>query len=164
MAVSLDSPFATTHVVLGDVLLESGNADGALAEHRRALDLDPLALTDAGLDRRLTRYLQLGHSQAFADIVRTAADKSGSRRAKLSYAYVLSGLGQLPVAIAQYKGLTQADNTDWLSWGYLALTLAKQGQLAEATNAAQMALRYVPAEQRQRVRGELSAILGPKSP
>jgi tetratricopeptide (TPR) repeat protein len=163
-AMSLDSSFATTHVVLGDVLLESGNAEGALAEHRRALELDPVALTDAGLDRRVTRYLQLGHAQAFVDILRMAADKSGSRRAKISYAYVLSGLGQLPAAIAQYKALTTADKTDWLSWGYLALTFAKQGQLAEARNAAQMALRYVPADQSQRARGELSSILGPKSP
>jgi tetratricopeptide (TPR) repeat protein/O-antigen ligase len=163
-AASLDPAFATTHVVLGDVLLESGNATGALAEHRRALDLDPLALSDSGLDRRVTRYLALGQAPAFVETLRVASERNPSRGARLAYAYVLSRVGQLPAAIAEYQVLVKVDPADWLSWRNLALAEANQGRSADATRAAQQAVSNAPSNQSQAVRDQLSAILGTGTP
>jgi tetratricopeptide (TPR) repeat protein len=147
-------------VVLGDVLLESGYASEALGEHEQALKLDPVSLTDSGLDRRVTVYLADGEGQAFADAFRSAADRSSSRPVRLSYAYILTRLGQMPAAITQYETLVASDGSDWLSWRNLALTYAKNGQAADATRAANLAVKYAPSEQRQTVHDQLSAILG----
>jgi tetratricopeptide (TPR) repeat protein/O-antigen ligase len=163
LAANMDPPFATTHVVLGDVLLESGNASDALSEHQRALQLDPTSLTDAALDRRITRYVELGQGQAFAEAFRAAAEHSSSRAVRLSYAYILSRIGQLPAAIAQYEALVAADGTDWLSWRNLALTYIRNGQTTGAARAADLAVKYAPSDQRQTVRDQLIAVLGPSS-
>jgi tetratricopeptide (TPR) repeat protein len=163
-AVSLDQAFATAHVVLGDVLLEIGNESGALAEHHRALELDPLALSDSGLDRRVSRYIELGRAPDLVEALRGAAERSASRSAHLSYAYVLARVGQLPTAVEEYRSLVKADPSDWLSWRNLALAEAKQGQLADAVSAAQEAVRYAPPEQAQAVRDQLRAAIGPPAP
>jgi tetratricopeptide (TPR) repeat protein len=163
LAVGMDPPFASSHVVLADVLLESGNANEALGEHQQALRLDPVSLTDNGLDRRVTLYLDHGEGQAFADAFRSAAARSSSRTVQLSYAYVLTRLGQLPAAIAQYEALVASDASDWLSWRNLALTYAKNGQVADAARAANLAVKFTPLEQKQTVHDQLSAILGPSA-
>ena len=161
-AVALDPQFALTHVVLGDVYLAEHKDDPALQEHLKALELDPLALSDSSFEARINQYISDKKAQPLVDRYRQLVQRGVPRQVKVSYAFLLARSGDLAAAERQYLQLVQSDPTDWLSGRNLALTYAQQGNAGAAVAAAQAALKYAPANQQASLQQLISSYQGAK--
>jgi adenylate cyclase len=130
-AIALDPNDATTHQWFGNgPLIVTGEFDRAIAEGKRAVELDPLSLvvnTDLAVDYTMARR----YPEAIEQFNKILAMDPRFYYARWAFGLALQCNGQLPEAIAQYK--KAADLTDdpfvlaWLAQGY-----AKAGQRDEA--------------------------------
>jgi len=161
-AVALDPQFALTHVVLGDVYLAEHNDDQALQEHLKALNLDPLALSDGSFESRINQYIADKQAQPLVDRYAQLVQHGAPRQVKVSFAFLLARMGDLPAAEQQYIQLVQSDPTDWLSGRNLSLTYAQGGNAGAAVAAAQAALKYAPTNQQASLQQLISSYQGAK--
>jgi len=130
-AIALDPNDATAHQWFGNgPLIVTGEFDRAIAEGKRAVELDPLSLvvnTDLAADYTMARR----YSAAIEQLNKILAMDPRFYYARWTFGLALQCNGQLPEAIAQYK--KAAELTDdplvlaWLAQGY-----AKAGQRDEA--------------------------------
>jgi adenylate cyclase len=130
-AIALDPNDATAHQWFGiGPLIVTGEFDPAIAEGKRAVELDPLSLvinTDLGVDYSMARR----YPEAIEQFNKTLAMDPRFYYARFSFGMALQFNGQLAEAIAEYK--KAVDLTDdpfvlaWLAQGY-----AKAGQRDEA--------------------------------
>ena len=130
-AIALDPNDATAHQWFGNgPLIVTGEFDRAIAEGKRAVELDPLSLvinTDLAVGYTMARR----YPEAIEQFNKILAMDPRFYYARWTFGLALQCNGQLPEAIAQYK--KAAELTDdpfvlaWLAQGY-----AKAGQRDEA--------------------------------
>ncbi len=130
-AIALDPNDATAHQWFGNgPLIVTGEFDRAIAEGKRAVELDPLSLvinTDLAVSYTMARR----YSEVIEQFNKILAMDPRFYYARWTFGLALQCNGQLPEAIAQYK--KAAELTDdplvlaWLAQGY-----AKAGQRDEA--------------------------------
>jgi TolB-like protein/Tfp pilus assembly protein PilF/class 3 adenylate cyclase len=130
-AIALDPNDATAHQWFGNgPLIVTGEFDQAIAEGKRAIELDPLSLvinTDLAVGYTMARR----YPEAIEQFNKILAVDPRFYYARWAFGLALQCNGQLPEAIAQYK--KAAELTDdpfvlaWLAQGY-----AKAGQRDEA--------------------------------
>jgi adenylate cyclase len=130
-AIANDPNDATAHQWFGNgPLIVTGEFDRAIAEGKRAVELDPLSLvinTDLAVGYTMARR----YPEAIEQFNRILAMDSRFYYARWAFGLALQCNGQLPEAIGQYK--KAAELTDdplvlaWLAQGY-----AKAGQRDEA--------------------------------
>ena len=130
-AIALDPNDATAHQWFGNgPLIVTGEFDRAIAEGKRAVELDPLSLvinTDLAVGYTMARH----YPEAIEQFNKMVAMDPRFYYARWAFGLALQCNGQLPEAIAQYK--KAAELTDdpfvlaWLAQGY-----AKAGQRDEA--------------------------------
>jgi TolB-like protein/Flp pilus assembly protein TadD len=130
-AIALDPNDATAHQWFGNgPLIVTGEFDRAIAEGKRAVELDPLSLvinTDLAVSYTMARR----YPEASEQLNKILAMDPRFYYARWTFGLALQCNGQLPEAIAQYK--KAAELTDdplvlaWLAQGY-----AKAGQRDEA--------------------------------
>jgi len=130
-AIALDPNDATAHQWFGNgPLIVTGEFDRAIAEGKRAVELDPLSLvinTDLAVSYTMARR----YSEVIEQFNKILAMDPRFYYARWTFGLALQFDGQLPEAIAQYK--KAAELTDdpfvlaWLAQGY-----AKAGQRDEA--------------------------------
>ena len=130
-AIALNPNDATAHQWFGNgPLIVLGEFDRAIAENKRAVELDPLSLvvnTDLGVDYSMARR----YPEAIEQFNKTLAMDPRFYYARFSFGMALQFNGQLPEAIAEYK--KAADLTDDpLVLALLAQAYAKAGQRDEA--------------------------------
>jgi TolB-like protein/class 3 adenylate cyclase/Tfp pilus assembly protein PilF len=130
-AIALDPNDATAHQWFGNgPLIVTGEFDRAIADGRRAVELDPLSLvinTDLAVGYTMARR----YPEAIEQFNKIVAMDPRFYYARWAFGLALQCNGQLPEAIAQYK--KAAELTDdpfvlaWLAQGY-----AKAGHRDEA--------------------------------
>jgi TolB-like protein/class 3 adenylate cyclase/Flp pilus assembly protein TadD len=130
-AIALDPNDATAHQWFGNgPLIVTGEFDRAIAEGKRAVELDPLSLvvnTDLAADYTMARR----YPEAIEQFNKILAMDQGFYYARWAFGLALQCNGQLPEAIAQYKKAAElTDNPMVLAW--LAQAYAKAGQRDEA--------------------------------
>jgi len=130
-AIALDPNDATAHQWFGNgPLIVTGEFDRAIAEGKRAVELDPLSLvvnTDLAVDYTMARR----YPEAIEQFNKILAMDQRFYYARWAFGMALQFNGQLPEAIAEYK--KAADLTDDpLVLALLAQGYAKAGQRDEA--------------------------------
>src|SRR5438132_5506178 len=130
-AIALNPNDATAHQWFGNgPLIVTGEFERAIAEGKRAVELDPLSLvvnTDLAVGYTMARR----YPEAIEQLTKSLAMDQGFYYARWAFGLALQCNGQLPEAIAQYK--KAAELTDdpfvlaWLAQGY-----AQAGQRDEA--------------------------------
>lgn len=135
---------ARAHDKLGRALAEKGDLDGAIAEYREALRLNPnLAEAHDKLGRALWRKRDLeGAAKELRTAIRLRPDFSGS----YVFLYiVLSQLGDLDGAIAAMREAIRLSPDSFLMHGWLGDTLRRKGDLEEAILEYRTSTRLQPA-------------------
>jgi TolB-like protein/Flp pilus assembly protein TadD/class 3 adenylate cyclase len=130
-AIALDPNDATAHQWFGNgPLIVTGEFDRAIAEGKRAVELDPLSLvvnTDLAVDYTMARR----YPEAIEQFNKILAMDQRFYYARWAFGLALQCNGQLPEAIAQYKKAAElTDDPMVLAW--LAQAYAKAGQRDEA--------------------------------
>jgi TolB-like protein/Tfp pilus assembly protein PilF len=130
-AIALDPNDATAHQWFGNgPLIVTGEFDRAIAEGKRAVELDPLSLvvnTDLAVDYTMARR----YPEAIEQFNKILAMDPRFYYARWAFGLALQCNGQLPEAVAQYKKATElTDDPFVLAW--LAQAYAKAGQRDEA--------------------------------
>jgi TolB-like protein/Tfp pilus assembly protein PilF/class 3 adenylate cyclase len=130
-AIALDPNDATAHQWFGNgPLIVTGEFDQAIAEGKRAIELDPLSLvinTDLAVGYTMARR----YPEAIEQFNKILAVDPRFYYARWAFGLALQCNGQLPEAIAQYKKATElTDDPFVLAW--LAQGYAKAGQRDEA--------------------------------
>jgi TolB-like protein/class 3 adenylate cyclase/Flp pilus assembly protein TadD len=130
-AIALDPNDATAHQWFGNgPLIVTGEFDRAIAEGKRAVELDPLSLV-INTDLAASYIMARRYPEAIEQLNKILAMDPRFYYARWTFGLALQCNGQLPEAIAQYK--KAAELTDdplvlaWLAQGY-----AKAGQRDEA--------------------------------
>ena len=130
-ATALDPNDATAHQWFGNgPLIVTGEFDRAIAEGKRAVELDPLSLvinTDLAVGYTMARR----YPEAIEQFNKILAMDPGFYYARWTFGLALQCNGQLPEAIAQYKKAAELTD-DPLVLAYLAQGYAKAGQRDEA--------------------------------
>ncbi|MBA2622444.1 MAG: winged helix-turn-helix domain-containing protein, partial [Chthoniobacterales bacterium] len=125
-AIALDPNYATAHHWYAEYLIALGRADEALAEIKRARDLDPLSLiinTDTG---KLLYYARR-YDEAAEQLRETLRMDAGFIEARLWLGLVYATTGRYDEAIAEYDKIPSDQGTFWV--GYIH---GIAGQRAEA--------------------------------
>jgi len=130
-AIALDPNDATAHQWFGNgPLIVTGEFDRAIAEGKRAVELDPLSLvvnTDLAADYTMARR----YPEAIEQFNKILAMDERFYYARWAFGLALQCNGQLPEAIALYKKAAElTDDPMVLAW--LAQAYAKAGQRDEA--------------------------------
>jgi TolB-like protein/class 3 adenylate cyclase len=130
-AIALDPNDATAHQWFGNgPLIVTGEFDRAIAEGKRAVELDPLSLvinTDLAVGYTMARR----YPEAIEQFNKILAMDPGFYYARWTFGLALQCNGQPPEAIAQYKKAAELTD-DPLVLAYLAQGYAKAGQRDEA--------------------------------
>jgi tetratricopeptide (TPR) repeat protein len=130
-AIALDPNDATAHQWFGNgPLIVTGEFDRAIAEGKRAVELDPLSLvinTDLAVGYTMARR----YPEAIEQFNKILAMDPRFYYARWTFGLALQCNGQLPEAIAQYKKAAELTD-DPLVLAYLAQGYAKAGQRDEA--------------------------------
>jgi len=109
-AIALDPNDATTHHWFGDSVLECiGDNDRAIAEHKRALELDPLSLA-INIDLGYSYYMAGRYPEAVAQVRKARELDPNSYVAHYNLGWVLEASGDLPGAIAEYTKSVSLDS------------------------------------------------------
>jgi TolB-like protein/Tfp pilus assembly protein PilF/class 3 adenylate cyclase len=109
-AIALNPNDATTHHWFGDSLLECiGDHDRSIAEHKRALELDPLSLA-INIDLGYSYYTAGRYSEAIAQVRKALELDPNSYAAHYNLGWVLEASGDLPGAIAEYTKSVSLDS------------------------------------------------------
>jgi TolB-like protein/Flp pilus assembly protein TadD len=135
-AVELNPNYATAHQWLGnDSLVSFGRFDEAIAEGKRAVELDPLSPV-INADLGVTLYLARRYDEAIEQFRKTLAIDSTFFYAHYNLGIALQLKGDLSAAIAEYEKAKQLSYDSFV----LALLGAAKG-LAGDKNAAEQALK-----------------------
>jgi TolB-like protein/Flp pilus assembly protein TadD len=130
-AIALDPNDATAHQWFGNgPLIVTGEFDRAIAEGKRAVELDPLSLvinTDLAVSYTMARR----YPEAIEQLNKILAMDPRFYYARWTFGLALQCNGQLPEAIAQYKKAAELTD-DPLVLAWLAQAYAKAGQRDEA--------------------------------
>jgi tetratricopeptide (TPR) repeat protein len=130
-AIALNPNDATAHQWFGNgPLIVTGDFDRAIAEDKRAVELDPLSLvinTDLAVGYTMARR----YPEAIEQFNKILAMDPRFYYARWTFGLALQCNGQLPEAIAQYKKAAELTD-DPLVLAYLAQGYAKAGQRDEA--------------------------------
>ena len=109
-AIALNPNDATTHHWFGDSLLECiGDHDRSIAEHKRALELDPLSLA-INIDLGYSYYTAGRYSEAIAQGRKALELDPNSYAAHYNLGWALEASGDLPGAIAEYTKSVSLDS------------------------------------------------------
>jgi TolB-like protein/Tfp pilus assembly protein PilF len=135
-AIALNPNYATAHQWFGNsALTATGQFERAVAEGRRALELDPLSLvinTDLGDDY----FYQRHYDEALEQLRRTLEIDPRFYFARWVLGEVLELKGQLPEALAEYKKAAELDDDPYVL-GLIAQACAKLGRRDEALKILQ---------------------------
>ena len=135
-AIELNPNYATAHQWLGnDSLVSFGRFDEAIAEGKRAVDLDPLSPV-INADLGVTLYLARRYDEAIEQLRKTLAIDPTFFYAHYNLGIALQLKGDLPAAITEYEKARQLSYDSFV----LALLGAAKG-LAGDKNAAEQALK-----------------------
>jgi tetratricopeptide (TPR) repeat protein len=148
--VKIDSIYPTNHVYLGDSFLTAGKPNEALESHLRALELDPLTLSDPRFENRVSAYEKAGLLDKLEAGYRVAAQSErgrGSPSVRSAYGYLLSRMGRSSEAMQEFRAWVQLSPRDWLARRNLALSFDSLGMANEAIAEAMEAKRLAPADQ-----------------
>ncbi len=109
-AIALNPNDATTHHWFGDSLLECiGDHDRSIAEHKRALELDPLSLA-INIDLGYSYYTAGRYSEAIAQGRKALELDPNSYAAHYNLGWALEASGDLPGALAEYAKAVSLDS------------------------------------------------------
>ena len=109
-AIALNPNDATTHHWFGDSVLECiGDNDRAIAEHKRALELDPLSLA-INVDLGYSYYMAGRYPEAIAQVRKALELDPNSYVAHYNLGWILEASGDLPGAIAEYTKSVSLDS------------------------------------------------------
>jgi TolB-like protein/Tfp pilus assembly protein PilF len=148
-AIELNPNYATAHQWLGhDVLAPIKRFDEALAEARRAEELDPLSQI-VGLAPAHILFMARRYDEAIDQYKRTLSLDPNFSFARYNLGWAFYSKGMYGAAISEYRKALES-GYDPLINGYLALALAKSGQRDEAIKLLnqlklESAERYVPS-------------------
>jgi tetratricopeptide (TPR) repeat protein len=135
-AIELKPNYATAHQWLGnDSLVSYGRFDEAIAEGKRAVELDPLSPV-INADLGVTLYLARRYDEAIEQLRKTLAIDPTFFYAHYNLGIALQLKGDLSAAIAEYEKARQLSYDSFV----LALLGAAKG-LAGDKNAAEQALK-----------------------
>ena len=142
-AIELNPNDATTHHWFGDGVLECiGDHDRAIAEHKRALELDPLSLA-INVDLGYSYYMAGRYPEAIAQVRKALELDPNSYFAHYNLGWILEASGDLSGAIAEYEKSVALDSDPFA----LALLGHAQG-LTGNRDAALSILKKVTASPR----------------
>jgi len=146
-AIALDPNDATTHHWFGDSVLECiGDNDRAIAEHKRALELDPLSLS-INIDLGYSYYVAGRYPEGIAQVRKALELDPNSYVAHYNLGWILEASGDLPGAIAEYAKSVSLDS-DPFALALLGHAQALNGNRQAALNILKEVTgssRYVPA-------------------
>ncbi len=109
-AIALNPNDATTHHWFGDSLLECiGDHDRSIAEHKRALELDPLSLA-INIDLGYSYYTAGRYSEAIAQVRKALELDPNSYAAHYNLGWALEASGDLTGAITEYAKAVSLDS------------------------------------------------------
>jgi TolB-like protein/Tfp pilus assembly protein PilF len=130
-AIALNPNYATAHHWYGDNLLAAlGQFDRAIAEGKRAQELDPLSLIiNADLGNTFTAARR--YDEAIEQLRKTLEIDSRFYFARYNLGEALELKGQLREALAEYKKAAELDDDPFVL-GLVAQAYAKLGQRGEA--------------------------------
>jgi tetratricopeptide (TPR) repeat protein len=135
-AIALNPNYATAHQWFGNAtLMATGQFERAVAEGKRAVELDPLSLvinTDLGDDY----FYQRHYDEALEQLRRTLEIDPRFYFARWALGEVLELKGQLPEALAEYKKAAELDDDPYVL-GLVAQACAKLGRRDEALKILQ---------------------------
>jgi TolB-like protein/tetratricopeptide (TPR) repeat protein len=130
-AIALNPNYATAHHWFGNsVLLAAGQFDRAIAEGKRAVELDPLSLiinADLGCNYLFARR----YEEAIEQLRKTIEMDPGFYYARWNLGLALELKGQLHEALAEYKRAAELDDDPFVL-ALVAQASAKLGQREEA--------------------------------
>jgi adenylate cyclase len=109
-AIELDPNDATTHHWFGDSVLECiGDHDRAIAEHKRALELDPLSLA-INVDLGYSYYMAGRYPEGIAQVRKALDLDPNSYFAHYNLGWILEASGDLSGAITEYEKSVALDS------------------------------------------------------
>jgi TolB-like protein len=109
-AIELNPNDATAHHWFGDGVLECiGDHDRAIAEHKRALELDPLSLS-INVDLGYSYYMAGRYPEAIAQVRKALELDPNSYFAHYNLGWILEATGDLSGAIAEYEKSVALDS------------------------------------------------------
>ena len=147
-------PKAEIYSDLGFVKARLGNRDEALADYRKALELDPKCAS-AHFNLAVAR-LQSGQLEDAESHYRETLSLKPTASAHNGLAYVLNRQGRTDEAIAEYQNAIALDAKFTPAYNNLAGMLAKQGKLEEAERYYRLSLAEKPSSA---VRNALAGVL-----
>jgi len=137
-AIELKPNYATAHQWYGnDALVSYGRFDEAIAEGRRAIELDPLSPV-INADLGITLYLSRRYDESIGQLKKTLTIDPTFFYAYYNLGIALQLKGDLPGAIANFEKAVQLSND---SFTHALLGTAKS--LAGDKDAAQQTLKYL---------------------
>jgi tetratricopeptide (TPR) repeat protein len=129
LAMSADSPDA--HYAMGDVLMDAGQDDAAIAEYRKALRGTPDS-SSGHLKLANALRFQGQLADAVAELREALRKDPSSAPAHSDLGFVLRAQRNIPDAVSEYREALRLDPDFVDAHNGLAITLAGQGQIAEA--------------------------------
>ena len=145
-AIELDPNDATTHHWFGDSVLECiGDNNRAIAEHKRALELDPLSLA-INIDLAYSYYMAARYPEAIAQIHKALELDPYSYAAHYNLGWILQASGDLPAAIAEYRKAVALDSDPFALalLGHAEALAGNRHAGLEILQELTVAKRYVP--------------------
>ncbi len=145
-AIALSPNDATAHHWFGDTVLECiGDNHRAIAEHKRALELDPLSLA-INIDLGYSYYIAGRYQEGIAQVHKALELDPSSYVAHYNLGWLLEASGDLTGAIAEYQKAAALDSDPFVL-GLLGHAEALAGSHAAAVEILQkltVSKRYVP--------------------
>jgi TolB-like protein/Tfp pilus assembly protein PilF/class 3 adenylate cyclase len=146
-AIALNPNDATTHHWFGDSVLECiGDNDRAIAEHQRALELDPLSLA-INVDLGYSLYMAGRYPEAIAQVRKALELDPNSYLAHYNLGWILEATGDLNGALAEYRKAVSLDS-DPFALALLGRAEALNGNRDAALKILEQltsSTRYTPA-------------------
>jgi TolB-like protein/Tfp pilus assembly protein PilF len=135
-AIELDPNDATTHHWFGDTVLECiGDNERAIAEHKRALELDPLSLS-INVDLGYSYYMAGRYPEGIAQVRKALDLDPNSYFAHYNLGWLLEASGDLPGAITEYEKSVALDSDPF------ALALLGHAQGLNGNRDAALSILY----------------------
>ena len=145
---------AEIYSALGFVMARLGKPEAALADYRKALELDPkCASAHANL---AVAFVQAGKLDDAESHYRQALAGKPTAATHNGLAYVLARQGRTDEAVAEYRKAIDLDAGFTPAYNNLAGTLARQGKLEEAEHYYRLSLAQKPSPA---VRSALDGVL-----
>jgi serine/threonine protein kinase/Tfp pilus assembly protein PilF len=148
-AIDLNPSFATAHFRYANYLCSLGRFDEAVAEHKRALELDPLSLI-INHAQAWPYHLSRRFDQAIEKYQRTLEMEPNFARTHLRLGEAYTAKGMYREAIAEYEKFSALGGGSTMAMALIGNAHAQAGGRHEALRAleeltAESKRRYVPA-------------------